>query len=130
MSLLIASYHKHIQKIIYFPYGTHQENISYDGFGVSLLSRDFCLKKAEEIGENGLITGMTRSQIACELYFHSYIYHVCLLLAKHRIQLKWLLAHADPIDLSDGGDTLFRRAVFRMWWYMPEIRTFFEDKNN
>ena len=89
---------------------------------VSLLKRKNCLKKAEEIINEKLISGMSREEIAKELYFHASVYHICRFLAKYRIRFRWLLRHADPIDLADGGDVWYRRAVFNLWWLFPEVR--------
>ena len=88
----------------------------------SLLKRKNCLKKADEIIKEKLINGMSREDIAKELYFHASIYHICRFFAKHGIRFGWLLRHADPIDLADGGDVWYRRAVFRLWWHMPQVR--------
>lgn len=87
-----------------------------------LLQRKNCLHKADEIIKDELISGMSRKDIAKELYFHASVYHICRFLEKHHIRFSWLLRHADPIDLADGGDVWYRRAVFSLWWLMPEIR--------
>ena len=87
-----------------------------------LLKRRNCLHKADEIISEKLISGMSRKDIAKELYFHASVYHICRFLEKHHIRFKWLLSHADPIDLADGGDVWYRRVVFSFWWLLPEIK--------
>ncbi|MBQ1401424.1 MAG: hypothetical protein IIY99_03655 [Firmicutes bacterium] len=73
-----------------------------------------CLKEAKRIRKEGLIEHMSRRQIAREIYFHSKAYRM----APNIGRFKKIRAHADPIDLEDGGDTLFRRVVYYLVWFL------------
>ena len=87
-----------------------------------MLEKDGCRKKARAILQKGAISHMTESQLACELYFHAVIFHICTCFLRRGIRFavfRNLMAHADPIDLSDYGDTLFRRFCFRLLWLLP-----------
>ena len=86
----------------------------------SLLSKEECMKRTHEILETRKIEHMTAVQIASELYFHAAVFYFCKALARHRIHvLQKLMRHADPIDLSDYGDTPFRQFCFRLLWLLP-----------
>lgn len=76
------------------------------------MNKEDCLAEAERILREGIIDGMKREELAEEIYFHAVIHDVCMktgLFTRTR-------AHADPIDLNDGGDTPFRRLCFHMVW--------------
>jgi hypothetical protein len=84
-----------------------------------LLFKDECLREARRILSEKRIEHMTEKQIASELYFHTVIWHVCGFLNRWHIDLSRIQNHADPIDISDFGDSLFRRFCFRLLWSLP-----------
>ena len=73
-----------------------------------------CLKEAKRIRKEGLIEHMSKRQIAREIYFHSKAYRWSPPIGK----FKRIRAHADPIDLEDGGDTLLRRVAYYLVWML------------
>lgn len=52
---------------------------------------------------------------ARKLLFHALAYYFC----ERTGFLKSMKAHADPIDLHDGGDTGFKRLVYAASWKIP-----------
>ncbi len=85
-----------------------------------LLSKAECMKRAQDIIRERKIEHMTDVQIASELYFHAVLFYFCKALSRHRIHMfQKLMHHADPIDLSDYGDTPFRQFCFRLLWLLP-----------
>ena len=85
----------------------------------SLLSKETCLKQAEGILIQKRIEHMSPQAIAQEIYFHARVYFLCLFLERFHIRLTWFKQHADPIDLSDFGDTRFRQFCYRICWLIP-----------
>ena len=75
-------------------------------------SKKACLAEADRILKEGLLDGMSRKQIAREIYFHRRAYVFC----EKTGMFRWIKEQADPIDMKDGGDTLFRRIVFFLTW--------------
>lgn len=89
---------------------------------IALVSKKNCIERAEKILRNGEITDMSVTGLAAELYFHACMSKISDPFAKRHIPFfTWLKKHADPIDLVSGGDTLFRKIIFRLYWYLPEI---------
>ena len=80
-----------------------------------LLDKDECLTIARKLLSEGTINNMDEMQLAREIRFHALIYYFC----KRTGLLKGMKAHADPIDLNDGGDTGFRRVVYAASWKIP-----------
>ena len=80
------------------------------------LSKDICLKKAEEIHADQSLDMEVR-EMAREIYCHARFYYWF-----HRLEgipiVKRALDRADPIDMADGGDTLLRRIIFRLTWFV------------
>ena len=73
------------------------------------LNREVCRNKAQSVlSEEGI--RMSLDECAEEIYAHAWFYY--------RLPFKWVRSHADPIDLHDGGDTRFRKWVFRRIWRM------------
>lgn len=51
---------------------------------------------------------MDTRECAQEIYAHAWAYY--------HIPIRWIRRHADPVDLKDGGDTRFRKLIYRMIW--------------
>ena len=93
------------------------------------LDKNICLKEAEELISSRHIMHMTRKQIAAELYAHAVVYYCCMFLEKFHLPVRIIKLHANPIDLSDYGDTQFRQFCFNLIWLWPG-RHFTEDQEN
>ena len=88
----------------------------------SLTFKKLCVLKSRNILRERTITGMSEKDLAAELYFHACIAKAAKPLAEKKIPFfVWLFEHADPIDLESGGDTPFRKVIFRFFWFLPEI---------
>ena len=85
---------------------------------VRLLDKSECIKEAARILREGLIDGMSESQIAKEIYFHAVVYDIC----KRTGKFPHFLKHSDPIDIESGGDTRARRAIYSACWLIPSRR--------
>ena len=81
-------------------------------FEFRFLNKKHCLEEAERILSEKHIEGMSRAKLAREIFFHASVYDYCMRTGRFR----WLREHANPIDLNDGGDTLFRRFCYRLMW--------------
>ena len=79
------------------------------------LNKDACLAEAGRLLEEGLVKDMSKKQLAREIYFHALAFY----LSEKAEWLKSIRAHANPIDLRNGGDTMFRRAVYAAAWLIP-----------
>ena len=79
------------------------------------LDKSVCREEARRIIREGHIKGMSEGQLAREIFFHALIYYAC----GDRRMFRRLKEHADPIDLTDGGDTMFRKAAFAASWMIP-----------
>jgi hypothetical protein len=86
-----------------------------------LLVKEECLKKAAEIRREGKLIRLSERDIARELYFHACIYYLCLRL-RPVLNLRILMERADPIDLSDRGDTPLRTFCYKVFWLLPGRR--------
>ncbi len=86
------------------------------------LSKKTCLAKAGEIIRGKKIEGMSEQQIASEIYFHAAAYYTCVFLERFHIKINYIKQKADPIDLTDNGDTRFRRILYKIIWALPERR--------
>lgn len=80
-----------------------------------LLDKEACLAEARKLLSEGHINNMNEIQLAREIRFHALAYYFC----EKTGWLKGMKAHADPINLNDGGDTGFRRAVYTASWNIP-----------
>ena len=80
-----------------------------------LLDKDESLSEARKILSEGHINNMDELHLAREIRFHALAYYFC----EKTGFPKGMKAHADPIDLNDGGDTGFRRAVYAASWRIP-----------
>ena len=83
-----------------------------------LLVKEECLKKAAEIRKEGKLDRLSEQEIARELYFHAVVYFLCLRLRPF-FPLQFIMERADPIDLSDNGDTAFRTICYKILWRFP-----------
>ena len=79
------------------------------------LDRAECIALARRILSEGYIKNMDEIQLAQEIRFHALTYYFC----EKAAWLKGMKAHADPIDLDDGGDKGFRKAVYAASWMIP-----------
>ena len=84
------------------------------------LDKKECLREAHRLKHDGMIHGMSKKQIAREIYFHAVMFHYCNRTNRHG----WWREHADPINLHDGGDTLLRRAAYAVCWIMKRNKTY------
>ena len=80
------------------------------------LGKQACLVEARRILSEGHLDNMNEIQLAREIRFHALTYYFC----DRTGWLKSMKAHADPIDLKDGGDTPMRRIVYTVSWKIPE----------
>lgn len=80
-----------------------------------LLDKEESLAEARKLLSEGYINNMDEIQLAREIRFHALAYYFC----ERTGFLKGMKVHADPIDLKDGGDTGFRRAVYAASWKIP-----------
>lgn len=96
-----------------------------DGGSVSLpmnntyLNKATCLSKAQELINNGQVTGMTTNAIAQEIYAHAACYYEADYIKSLGISssvLNYLTSHASMVDIADGGDTLSRRIAYSVIW--------------
>lgn len=78
------------------------------------LSKKECLSRAREILDSDLID-MDEKELAREIYFHARMYYWFRGL-KDLPGFRYIVDKSDPIDLRDGGDTTFRRILFRIMW--------------
>ncbi|MCR5637896.1 MAG: hypothetical protein K6F97_03545 [Lachnospiraceae bacterium] len=87
-----------------------------------LYKRSNCEKIAEEIISDGKIIGMTKSQLACEIFAHAYVYYnfrfVPKFLGKNKVFKSVYRSVSNGVDLEDNGDTFVRRIAYRIIWGM------------
>ena len=76
------------------------------------LNKHYCLNKALELIEKGKID-MKPVPLAAEMFSHAVLYVI-----GNKMHWKWLLDHADPIDVEDGGDKLYRRIGYFIIWHL------------
>ena len=79
---------------------------------IRFLDKENCLREADRILAERKIEGMTRQKLSREIYFHAVVFDICMRAG----WFGYLMRHADPIDLNDGGDTPFRRLCFDLLW--------------
>ena len=95
------------------------------------LSKSECYDKAQEIVREKHIIGMTNQELASEIYFHAWAYHIaCLLESKNITVLARVKDAADPIDLADYGDKWFRKVFYAIFWLFPQKHFKAEDISN
>ena len=85
-----------------------------------LLTKKGALAEARRILADRYIEEMSEKALACELYFHARIAAYCRMRRRTPLlDLFRVREKTDPIDLRDGGDTLLRRAFYRLFWMLP-----------
>ena len=93
--------------------------------GEELYSRAYCKKMAEEIAMEEKITGMTLSQLSCEIFAHAYIYYNFRFVPKFlkgvKIFKSLYRSVANGVDLEDNGDKWYRRIAYRFIWVLPAL---------
>lgn len=89
----------------------------------ALYNRKTCMAMAEEIAKSDKITGMTLSQLACEIFAHAYVYYNFRFIPKFLKGLKLFKSVygsvENGVDLEDNGDKLCRRIAYRFIWFLP-----------
>ena len=80
------------------------------------LDKDLCMAEARKILSEGKVRRMSELQLAREIYFHALAFFFC-----ERTGLMPIIKkHADPIDISDGGDYLVMRLVYFFFWMITK----------
>ena len=91
----------------------------------ALNNRSYCKEMAKNIEREGLITGMTTSQLSCEIFAHAYVYcnfrYIPGFVRKTAFAKSAYNSTADGVDLEDNGDSLVRRIAYRVIWFMPSV---------
>lgn len=75
-----------------------------------------CLARARELIEANKIT-MDLQKLAEEIYAHYFLYIIGT-----KIHWNWLIIHANPIDLEDGGDKWYRQLGYKIIWIIIPSR--------
>ncbi len=92
---------------------------------LELNNKELCRKLAGEIYEHHEITGMSLSQLYCEIFAHAYVFSVFRYIPgfiKNTAPAKRIYRSvADGVDLEDDGDSLVRRIFYRVIWFMPSF---------
>ena len=91
----------------------------------NLYNRDYCKELALKIINDETITGMSKAQLAVEIFAHAYIYYnfplVPTVLRKLSVVKSVYRSVEDGVDLEDNGDSLIRRIAYRVIWCFPKI---------
>ena len=82
------------------------------------LNRKVCMDEARRLLRDGAVTGMSVRQLAGEIYFHA----VAFYMSEKIGNLPRIRSHAETIDIDDGGDTSFRRAVYGATWRLAKLK--------
>lgn len=104
-----------------------KEEMQYiDGGGASLrnsasyLSRSYCLATAQGLINSRAVTGMSKTDIAKEIFAHAIGLFAGAMLKQWGInngKTAELLDRSSYIDIDDGGDTLKRQVAYNAIWY-------------
>ncbi|HJC23186.1 MAG TPA: hypothetical protein H9761_05715 [Candidatus Eisenbergiella merdavium] len=105
------------------------------GTGVSLpmdpkyRNKDNCKNEAARLIDQHLVSGMTQQQIQEEIFGHAVAYYDGPGLVNFigmqggviggiaaAAAVSYLVSHANPIDIEDGGDTAVRQLIFSTIW--------------
>ena len=76
------------------------------------------MDEARRLLRDGAVTGMSVRQLAGEIYFHAVVFY----LSEKIGNLPSIREHAETIDIDDGGDTSFRRAVYGATWRLAKLK--------
>ena len=91
----------------------------------ALNNRKYCKEMARKIAREELITGMSESQLSCEIFAHAYVYcnfkYVPGIIRNTAFAKSAYHSTADGVDLEDNGDSLVRRIAYRVIWLMPSV---------
>lgn len=82
------------------------------------LNRKVCMDEARRLLREGAVTGMSVRQLAGEIYFHA----VAFYMSEKIGNLPRIRSHAETVDIDDGGDTRFRRAVYGATWRLAKLK--------
>jgi len=93
------------------------------------LNKNTCLVTAQRLIDQEEVTGMTRQEIAEEIYAHAVLFYTGITVAVLKDILdnylaewlaqqtaEYLLSHCNPIDIADGGDVWYRQVAFTVIW--------------
>lgn len=80
------------------------------------LNKSYCLEAAATLIDTEGLLKMDIRECAYEIYAHTVAYYFAEKLKKFNMKLDWLISHANPIDLEDGGDKPWRKAAYRVLW--------------
>lgn len=88
------------------------------------VNKDKCQEYAAGYLRIGIVTGMTQLEIAQEIYAHARVYYwidAINDLGIHISILDDIKAHANPIDIENGGDSRkgFKEAFALIWKCIP-----------
>ena len=88
-----------------------------------------CMNEAARLIDQHLVTGMTQQQIQEEIFGHAVAFYDGQALVNYigthggvvggmaaTAAVAYLVSHANPIDIEDGGDTALRQAIFALIW--------------
>lgn len=82
--------------------------------------KDNCLEKAQELIDNGDVTGMSKLQIAQELYAHAIAFYDTDSL-RHLLgdckAFSTIMLHAGIVDIANGGDKWYMMTAYTAIWY-------------
>ena len=82
-----------------------------------LLSKDYCKTKAQQLINNGSVTGMSKTEIAQELYAHAVAHYLGSAIQACGVDMSFLLDHTiDGVQLDDNGDTWARKVGYAAVW--------------
>lgn len=88
----------------------------------SYREKDNCLKKAEELILRNDVKDMTERKLAKEIFAHAVAYYKAEKFKNIPVigekVYNYLIKHANPIDIVDGGDTLIRRIEYNIVWFI------------
>lgn len=86
------------------------------------LNKTICITHARMLVSSKKID-MDIKDCAKEIYAHAVIYYSLQTLIKYHIPCpKYLIEHANPIDLTDGTDTKARTKIYNLIWTLVPSR--------
>ena len=78
------------------------------------LNKKVCIEKAKDLAPR---ININKHWCAEEIFAHAVMFYGAEKLnKKFHLGLHWILRHADPIDLEEGGDSKHRIIVYRLIW--------------
>jgi len=104
-----------------------EEMMYVDGGSASLpmrtdyLSKSYCLSFADTLIKYRAVVGMTKQEVAEEIYGHAVLYYnakysVVVSLGIGLLARQYIINHSNPIDIADYGDTPERKNIYRLIW--------------